>query len=69
MVCFTWKGSYRVESADINTLKEITNNLISFIDSEVDFLSAEKLKEIEEIETFLYSFIQKIKVLFKKSKK
>ena len=59
MVCFTWKGSYRVESADIKTLIEITNNLTSFIDSEVDFLSVEKLKEIEEIETSLYSFIRK----------
>lgn len=59
MVCITWKGSYRVESADINTLKEIANNLTGFIDSEMDFLSAEKLKEIEEIETSLYSFIRK----------
>lgn len=48
-----------MESADIKTLIEITNNLTSFIDSEVDFLSAEKLKEIEEIETSLYSFIRK----------
>lgn len=60
MVCITWKGSYRVESADINTLKEIANNLTGFIDSEMDFLSAEKLKEIEKIETSLYSFIRKI---------
>lgn len=59
MVCITWKGSYRVESADINTLKEIANNLTGFIDSEMDFLSAEKLKKIEEIETSLYSFIRK----------
>ena len=48
-----------MESADIKTLIEITNNLTSFIDSEVDFFSAEKLKEIEEIETSLYSFIRK----------
>ena len=61
MVCFTRKGSYRVEPTDINTLTEIANNLTNFINSEIDFLSAEKLKEIEEIETSLYNFIRKFK--------
>lgn len=48
-----------MESININTLKEIANNLTSFIDSEMDFLSEEKLKEIEDIEVSLYGFIQK----------
>ena len=49
-----------MESVDINTLNEIAKNLTGFINSETDFLSAEKLNEIEEIETSLYSFIRKI---------
>lgn len=48
-----------MESININTLKEIANSLTSFIDSEMDFLSEEKLKEIEDIEVSLYGFIQK----------
>lgn len=48
-----------MEPRDLNTLKEIVNNLTSFIDSEMDYFSEEKLKKIEDIEVSLYGFIQK----------
>ena len=48
-----------MEPRDLDTLKEIANNLTFFINSEIDYLSAEKLEEIEDIEVSLYGFIQK----------
>ena len=48
-----------MEPRDLNTVKEIVNDLTSFIDSETILLSAEKLEEIENIETSLYNFIRK----------